>query len=220
MGGQTEGPALGRRERHKADKRQRITSAARARFAAAGYAATTTAQIAQDADVAAGTLFQYAASKAELLMMAMNDEVSACLDAGARAAGASAAHSREHAVMAFFAPLLELAATHEENFSVLVREVLFGPPGRHRDAALALVHRVEDTLRELLATPPEPAIRPGADLINAARALVFAMLLEISSTRLGLHPETGTADRIRAQLDLVLHGILSQRSEPTPGRRS
>ena len=53
---------------------------------------------------------------------------------------------------------------------------------------------------------------------NAARALVFAMLLEISSTRLGLHPDTGTADRIRAQLDLVLHGILSKRSEPTPGR--
>ena len=212
-------PPLGRRERHKADKRERITAAARQRFADQGYAATTTAQIAADADVAAGTLFQYAASKAELLMMAMNDEVNACLDAGIEAAS-SATHTREHAVMAFFGPLLELAAAHEENFSVLVREVLFGPPGRHRDAALELVHRAEDTLRELLAKPTEPSVRPGADLQNAARALVFAMLLEISSTRLGLHPDTGTADRIRAQLDLVLHGILSKRSEPTPGRRS
>lgn len=206
--------ASGRRERHKADKRERITAAARRRFAATGYAATTTAQIAHDADVGAGTVFQYAATKPELLLLAMNDEIAACLATGT--AGAATEPTRESAVMTFFAPLLDLAAAHEENFSVYVREILFGPPGQHRQAALDLVDRTEDVLRQLLARPgqrgPHDLPRPDADLVNAARALVFAVLLEISSTRLGLTPDSTTADRLRAQLHLVVHGISS-----TPG---
>ncbi|MBK8437288.1 MAG: TetR/AcrR family transcriptional regulator [Austwickia sp.] len=169
----------GRRERHKADKRDRITAAARARFAAAGYHATTTAQIAHDADVGAGTVFQYAATKPELLLMAMNDEIAACLATGTAAAAEQP--TREPAVMTFFAPLLELADAHEENFSVYVREILFGPPGHHRQAALDLVDRSEVALRDILARPgehgPHDQPRPDADLVNAARALVFAVLL-------------------------------------------
>lgn len=205
---------LGRRDRHKADKRARIARAARQRFATVGYDAATTAHIAQSADVAVGTLFQYAATKPELLIMVMNDEVAACVQAGAAAAAVH--RTREAAVMAYLAPLLALAAVHEENFSVFIKEVLFGPSGQHRDAALGQVQRIEAALCGLLAQrddrEPQPPQRQDADLTNAARALAFAVLLEVSSSRLGLHPATTTTERVRAQLDLVLHGILRPRA--------
>ena len=61
----------GRRERSKLQKRARIFTAARTLFAEHGYAEVTTQQIAEHADVAAGTVFRYAATKAELLLMVL-----------------------------------------------------------------------------------------------------------------------------------------------------
>ena len=59
----------GRREQAKALKRGRILAAAQRRLASQGYEGMTMAQVAHDADVAIGTVFQYAATKPELLMM-------------------------------------------------------------------------------------------------------------------------------------------------------
>ena len=61
--------APGRRERAKADKRARILAAARALFEERGFERTSMSEVARAADVAQGTVFQYAATKAELLMM-------------------------------------------------------------------------------------------------------------------------------------------------------
>ena len=76
-------PSPGRRERNKAQKRARILAAARDLFTEQGYAATTTQEVAARADVAAGTVFQYAASKAELLVMVMNAEITTALEGAA-----------------------------------------------------------------------------------------------------------------------------------------
>jgi AcrR family transcriptional regulator len=53
---------IGRRERTKQDKHQRIMTAAREMFAEQGVSGVTTQQIADRADVAIGTLYQYASS--------------------------------------------------------------------------------------------------------------------------------------------------------------
>lgn len=66
---------LGRRERNKQEKRARIVVAARQLFNRQGFAETTTVQIAEAADIGTGTLFLYARSKEDLLVMVFKDEM-------------------------------------------------------------------------------------------------------------------------------------------------
>ncbi|WP_374526711.1 TetR/AcrR family transcriptional regulator [Novosphingobium sp.] len=66
---------IGRRERNKLEKRNRIVAAARRLFAEHGFAETTTLQIAEAADIGTGTLFLYARSKEDLLVMVFHEEM-------------------------------------------------------------------------------------------------------------------------------------------------
>lgn len=68
-------PATGRRERNKADKRQKIRSAARLLFLERGYDDTTIRAIARRAGVGLGTVFAYASDKRDLLFLIFNDEL-------------------------------------------------------------------------------------------------------------------------------------------------
>jgi len=64
---------IGRRDRAKQDKHERIMTAARDLFAEQGVSGVTTQQIADRADVAIGTLYRYASTKARLLIMVQNE---------------------------------------------------------------------------------------------------------------------------------------------------
>jgi TetR/AcrR family transcriptional regulator, cholesterol catabolism regulator len=68
-------PGLPRRERARQDKRQRIAHAATELFHERGFEATTTGQIAERADVAKGTLFLYARTKSQLLLLVYEAEI-------------------------------------------------------------------------------------------------------------------------------------------------
>lgn len=65
----------GLRERAKLRRRHLIKEAARAVFYERGYESATTREIAQRAEVSLGTLFAYAPTKAELLLMIVNDDL-------------------------------------------------------------------------------------------------------------------------------------------------
>ena len=137
----------GRRERSKLQKRARIFTAARTLFAEHGYAEVTTQQIAEHADVAAGTVFRYAATKAELLLMVFNADFRACVERG----------------------LAEAAAARPADTAAYQRELMFGGEADpHRAEGLAIVADLEGGIARLLAgeTPPD-------DAYSAARA-VFA----------------------------------------------
>src|SRR5262245_36014252 len=60
-------PAIGRRERRKRQTRERIVAAAAASFAEQGFDATTFDHIAERADVARATVFNYFNDKQQLL---------------------------------------------------------------------------------------------------------------------------------------------------------
>ena len=81
---------VGRRERNKQNKLERITAAAGELFAAHGVDEVTTQQIADKADIGTGTLFLYAKTKGELLLLVQN---SIYVDALAKA-GSRRRHSR------------------------------------------------------------------------------------------------------------------------------
>jgi TetR/AcrR family transcriptional regulator, cholesterol catabolism regulator len=72
---ETLAPANGRRERNKLEKRARIVQAARDLFESQGFANTTTQQIAEEADIGTGTLFLYAGSKEDLLILVFQEEM-------------------------------------------------------------------------------------------------------------------------------------------------
>ena len=65
---------LGRRERNKADKQRRIVEAATRLFEERGFEATTTAAIADEAGIGAGTLYLYVDSKEDLLVAVFREE--------------------------------------------------------------------------------------------------------------------------------------------------
>jgi AcrR family transcriptional regulator len=67
--------SLPRRERARQAKRERIARAAAELFHERGFDATTTEQIAERADVAKGTLFLYAKTKARLLLLVYEAEI-------------------------------------------------------------------------------------------------------------------------------------------------
>src|SRR4029450_12736629 len=77
---------VGRRERNKQAKLERITRAASELFAKHGVDEVTTQQIADKADIGTGTLFLYAKTKGELLLLVQNAQYAAALERGRGAA--------------------------------------------------------------------------------------------------------------------------------------
>src|SRR5215211_6033689 len=73
---------VGRRERNKQNKLERITAAARELFAEHGVDEVTTQQIADKADIGTGTLFLYAKTKGELLLLVQNSSYVDALERG------------------------------------------------------------------------------------------------------------------------------------------
>ncbi|MGI9591809.1 MAG: TetR/AcrR family transcriptional regulator [Myxococcota bacterium] len=67
--------ALSRRERRKREVRERIMEAAMDRFVAQGFAATTVDQIAEDADVAQKTFFNYFPTKQDLFRQLAEERI-------------------------------------------------------------------------------------------------------------------------------------------------
>src|SRR5471030_1303782 len=72
--------ALGRREQNKLEKRGRIIAAARELFTHKGFEATTSQEIADAAGVAGGTIFTYAKTKDDLLILVFHDEMLAVVE--------------------------------------------------------------------------------------------------------------------------------------------
>lgn len=199
----------GRRERNKQDKQARIHSAAAALFAERGYSAVTTQDIADRADVAIGTLFRYAASKAELLLMVFNDDWRRNLNQESQE-DATDPHAR---IMALLGPLVAAMARHRENTAVYQREILFGEPGEYHSEALALVDRLEEAIGAVLlgfdGTPPlTERLRPGTDTAVAARSLFSVLHMELIRLSIGRSATADLPRALSAEIDLFLHGIL------------
>jgi len=66
---------VGRRERQKRRTLDKIIRAARTLFERKGFDSTTTQEIADRADIGTGTLFNYAKTKEELLLMVFRDDM-------------------------------------------------------------------------------------------------------------------------------------------------
>lgn len=194
---------LGRRERNKRAKLDRITAAASELFAVHGVDDVTTQQIAELADVGTGTVFLYAKSKGELLLLVQNAHYAEALEDG-RAAAATAPDALE-ALLAVARPIVACNRVQIDNGRTYLREMAFGDAEEpHHRAALDIVARTEELLSETLLR--HEACTP-ADAPVLAHVISAVMLLAMASAP---DPET-TVDDVVRDIATQLAAVLAQR---------
>lgn len=191
---------LGRRERNKLDKLARITSAAGELFAERGVDDVTTQEIADRADIGTGTLFLYAKTKGELLLLVQNSMYADALERG-RAAAAEAGGVLD-GVLAVVRPVVECNRKQIDNGRTYLREIVFGDPEepRHREA-LDLTNQTEELVAEVIARA-EGISGDAARLL--ARAVSAIMFLTMSATANAEKSIDEIVDEITGQLRVIL----------------
>lgn len=200
----------GRRLRNMEDKRDRIFTAAAELFTEHGFEAVTTQQISDRADIAAGTLFRYAPSKGDLLLMVYNQQFRAAIDAGHQAS--MFCDTAADAVFAMTAPIVEAAAQDPDNTLHYQRELLFGPPSvGHRAEGLALVSGLERAIAGRLTSSVDPAHGDRHQVETAAlRAgrTVFAVVhLLVAQPATGAHDGTDPIRELKEQVAQIVTGF-------------
>src|ERR1044072_4950376 len=141
--------SVGRRERNKQDKLDRIVAAASELFAEHGGGEVKTQQKADKGDNGNGTLFLYAKTKGELLLLVQNAKYAVALEQGL--ADAETIPGVLDAVLAIVRPIVECNRTQIDNGRTYLREMVFGDPEEPRHgAALAIVAQTEEATAAVL----------------------------------------------------------------------
>ena len=191
---------IGRRERNKQQKLERITAAATELFSEHGVDEVTTQQIADRADVGAGTLFLYAKSKAELLLLVHNVKFADAIERGE--AAASGITDRLDALMAIVSPIVECNRVQIENGRTYLRELVFGDPEEpHHREGLVLSARVEAAFVDVLRRDERIS---AADAAALARAISAVMFISITATLYRGLTDEEVVGVIREQVGVML----------------
>lgn len=165
----------GRRERNKLQKRMRIVEAARALFQRQGFAETTTQQIAEAADIGTGTLFLYAKSKEDLLVMVFKDEMLETARAiyGNLPVGASATDP----MMTVFNRMADYHARDADLSRLLLKELVI-PDSSDRISDIAeLMDAIFDGLTDIVKAAPHRPKGDPALIARSAFALYYFQLI-------------------------------------------
>ncbi|WP_329587082.1 TetR/AcrR family transcriptional regulator [Streptomyces sp. NBC_01005] len=168
----------GRRERNKQLKLDRITAAAHELFAEHGIKEVTTQQIADKADIGTGTLFLYAKTKGELLLLVQNSLYAEALERG-RADAENIPDTLE-AVMAIVRPVVDCNRTQVDNGRVYLRETVFGDPAEpHHHEALAITGQTEEAVAAVLRRDAQVS---KGDAATTARVVTAVMFLAMAAS--------------------------------------
>lgn len=200
------GSALSRREQNKLEKRARIIAAARALFTHKGFDATTTQEIAEAAGVAAGTVFTYAKTKDDLLILVFHDEMLAVVERGYEAA--RACDGLAPAAVVFFETLV---AYHERDLPLahaLMRQLGYVGSADQRemvsDLMTALLHRLALLVQRAKAAGE---VRLSAPLNSAARSMFAIYYLQLGGLLSGYNDRRQFDEALRTDLELLLRGL-------------
>ena len=191
---------VGRRERNKQDKLQRITAAARELFTEHGVDDVTTQQIADRADIGTGTLFLYAKNKGELLLLVQNSSYVDALAEG-RAAAEGVADPLE-AVIAIIRPVVECNRVQIDNGLTYLREIVFGDPEEpHHREAVALTVQTEEAVAAVLGRDRRTSPEDAATLAHVVSAIMFVSMAATVNIALSVDE---IVDDIRRQVRVLL----------------
>jgi AcrR family transcriptional regulator len=191
---------VGRRERNKQEKSDRIVAAATELFAEHGVDEVTTQQIADKADIGTGTLFLYAKTKGELLLLVQNAKYVEALEQGR--ADAEAIPGVLDAVLAIVRPIVECNRIQIDNGRTYLREMVFGDPEEPRHgAALAIVAQTEEAVAAVLRRDERVTQGDAATLAHIVSAVMFLSMAV--SVNIALSVEEIVQD-IRRQVGVLL----------------
>ncbi|MEU5647634.1 TetR/AcrR family transcriptional regulator [Streptomyces milbemycinicus] len=192
--------SVGRRERKKQEKLDRIVAAASELFAEHGVDEVTTQQIADQADIGTGTLFLYAKTKGELLLLVQNAKYAEALEQGR--ADAETVPGVLDAVLAIVRPIVECNRIQVDNGRTYLREMVFGDPEEPRHgAALAIVAQTEEAVAAVLRRDDRVAEGDAATLAHIVSAVMFLSMA--AGVNIALSVEEIMQD-IRRQVDVLL----------------
>ena len=165
-------PPVGRRERNKQVKLERITAAARELFTEHGVDDVTTQQIAEKADIGTGTLFLYAKTKGEQLLLVQNSGNADALEQGK--AVAESTPDTLDAVMAIIGPVVECNRVQIDNGRTYLRELVFGDPDEpHHREAIALTIQTEEAIAAVLRRDDRIGPRDASTLAHVVSAIMY-----------------------------------------------
>ena len=163
---------VGRRERNKQQKLDRITAAASELLAEHGIEDVTTQQIADKADIGTGTLFLYAKTKGELLLLVQNAHYAEALQQGR--ADAATIPGVLDAVLAIVRPIVECNRVQVDNGRTYLREMVFGDPAEPRHAeALSIVAQTEEAIAAVLGRHELFSAGDAATTAHVVTAIMF-----------------------------------------------
>ena len=198
----------GRIERSKRDKLERIKRAARKLFGRKGFEATTTREIATAADIGAGTLFLYAGTKEDLLVLLFREDMSRVV---ADALATMPARPLLDQVLHLFGAMIALHEKDRGLARVFVRELPFVEDRRHGVAEMVATQLagIANLIEQAKSRGELRADVPATRLAHSLFALFFFQL----QRWLGSDPVTSRQrdERLRAALKLQLDGL---RNEP------
>ena len=193
---------VGRRERNKQEKLDRIVAAARELFADRGVEDVTTQQIAERADIGTGTLFLYAKTKGELLLLVQNSSYEEALAQGE--AEADGLTDRLDAVMAIVGSIVHCNRVHVENGRTYLREVVFGDPNEpHHGEALGLTVRTTAAIADVLKRDGKLTDSEASTMARIVSSIMFVSLAP--TVNAGMSDDEVVAD-IRNQVKVLLAG--------------
>jgi TetR/AcrR family transcriptional regulator, cholesterol catabolism regulator len=210
---------LGRRERNKQEKLARIKAAARVLFSTKGFAATTTQEIAHRADIGTGTLFLYARSKEEIVVLVFRDEMDRVVDEAFATLSKRATLLDQ--LMHVYGAMITFHERDPGLARVFVKELMFLEKGTRAGVA-AFIYGLIDRWAALI----EQAKQRGDIDADVPAAVVarnwFATYLFSLQEWLG-HPDTPLAARehmtqLRAAFSVQLRGLARESSKPVRRR--
>lgn len=191
---------VGRRERNKQQKLDRITAAASELLAEHGIEDVTTQQIADKADIGTGTLFLYAKTKGELLLLVQNAHYAEALQQGR--VDAETTPDTLDAVLAIVRPIVECNRVQVDNGRTYLREMVFGDPAEPRHAeALSIVAQTEEAIAAVLGRQELPRAQDAATTARIVTAIMFLSMAATVNAALSIDE---IVQDIRTQVGVLL----------------
>lgn len=203
---QTPNKKEGRREINKREKKQRLVAAARTLFRINGYEETTTQQIAKAADIATGTLFLYAKSKGDLLLLVFKDELREVIEKAWRAIPKDQPLPEQ--IMALFDGNISYHKQDLATAKALMRELVFLDNPDRKDDILAAQDSVLEKLTLLFSEAQDKgAIRANANPRIAAECVFSIYHEQLQIWLSGMIDYDDFHENLLRRINFVLEGV-------------
>lgn len=207
---------MGRRERNKEERRERIQHATLEILAEKGFDRATTREIAARAGVATGTLFLYAEDKVDLFLMSLNDLLDELNEAAFAALGSEQPLLDQ--IILFLRPRYAFWVRHPDLYRAVTGDKsAYAPVETHRELTPSIGRRAHAQLKlsEILRRHEQKGgAWSGIDVDGLARILLDIYLSEMRFWLSSDRPEIEDGlDKLRYLIGIVLSSVAQGRPE-------